>query len=221
MAALRTFRWLPKPPAMHSDVTSESAAPAVSSSVSMPAAMAALASCTARTSRGWRATPGARGSSSSSIAPVSSMSSAVRPAAMASMRPEPHTPTAGAPSMVWAWSQPLTSVTRSIAPGMLPQPQEMPAPSNAGPAAVEVTYSVPSFHSAISPLVPMSHSSAVSSRSQMPLASTAQVMSAPTNAFMHGGRYACPPKSGTVVPNSVSASNGARARLSGLRPVSR
>ena len=106
---------------------------------------------------------------------------------------------------MWTRSAPSSSQTRSIAPRTLPHPQEMPAPSKAGPAAVEVTYSTPSFQSAISPFVPMSQSSAVSARAHMPLASTAQVMSAPTNAFMQGGRYAVRPKSAACAPNSVSA----------------
>ena len=58
-------------------------------------------------------------------------------------------------------------------------------------------------------LVPTSISREVSARSHMPEASTAQVMSAPTKASMHGGRYARAPGSGTRHPKSVSAWKGA------------
>lgn len=62
------------------------------------------------------------------------------------------------------------------------------------PSAVEATYSLPPLHRASSPLVPKSHSRAVSGLWHIPLARTAQVMSAPTKAFMQGGRYALAPK---------------------------
>ena len=66
-AALCRFRWLPKPPAMYSARTSSHVVPAVSSRISMPAAIAALASCTARISCGSSATPPESGRLSSSM----------------------------------------------------------------------------------------------------------------------------------------------------------
>ena len=68
-------------------------------------------------------------------------------------------------------------------------PIEIPAPSNAGPAAVEVACSVPRCQSIISPLVPMSTRTAVFSERQIPEAKSAVEMSAPTNAAAQGGRY--------------------------------
>ena len=59
---------------------------------------------------------------------------------------------------------------------------------SSGPAAVAVTYNFPSFQRTISPLVPISHSKAVSPRSHIPLSKMAQVISAPTKAFIHSGR---------------------------------
>ena len=72
-----------------------------------------------------------------------------------------------------------------VLPGM---PMERPAPSKAGPAAVEQQDSCPLCHRAISPLVPMSVRSRVPGFWQMELASRAVVMSAPTKADMHRGR---------------------------------
>ena len=67
-------------------------------------------------------------------------------------------------------------------------PMERPAPSKAGPAAVEQQDSWPLCHRAISPLVPMSVSRRVPGFWQMELASRAVVISAPTKADMHRGR---------------------------------
>lgn len=75
-----------------------------------------------------------------------------------------------------------------MAPGAPCMPWDRLAPSKAGPAAVEQQLSLPWCHRAISPLVPMSVSIRVSRPAQMPLASSAVVMSAPTKADMHRGR---------------------------------
>ena len=48
------------------------------------------------------------------------------------------------------------SLTFSIAPEILPPPQLIPTPSNAGPAAVDVTIIPSLFPTTISPLVPKS-----------------------------------------------------------------
>ena len=62
-----------------------------------------------------------------------SMISSWSRAAMASIRPEPQTPAGAASSMVCTCSAPFSAETWSMAPRTLPQPQEMPAPSKAGP----------------------------------------------------------------------------------------
>ena len=123
--------------------------------------------------------------------------------------------------MVRAAMRPFSSQTRSTAPGTLPHPQEMPAPSKAGPAAVEVTSSSPPFQRAISPFVPMSQSTATRSDSARPLANTAQVMSAPTKAFMQGGSTALRPCASTVCPKRQSAAKGAAESETGSRPLQR
>ena len=105
---------------------------------------------------------------------------------------------------------------------------ESPAPSKAGPAAVEQQESCPRCQRAISPLVPISTSMRVSGLEQMPLASNAVVMSAPTKADIQRGRYTCAWGQGrpsspaaSVSPNRREAANGAWERQSGSVCVSR
>ena len=108
-------------------------------------------------------------------------------------------------------------------------PREMAAPSKTGPAAVEQHSRRPSCHRASSPLVPISASRALSARVQIWLATRAEVMSAPTKADMHRGRYSLAPGAAESVsssgsayrPNSSSARKGAWDRQSTSRPVSR
>ena len=140
--------------------------------------MAALASCTIRISFCVKNKPGANSPASSSNTPVSSKPSVSRSLATVSTMPEPHIPIGGCSRIVCIRSFPRSIHTLSIAPGILPQPQETPAPSNAGPAAVEVTYKKPSFQRATSPLVPMSHNRDTRSL-HIPLDRTAQEISAP------------------------------------------
>ena len=186
-AALSSGRCRPKPPAMYSVSICPSETPASCDSACMPAAMAALASCSCRISRGVSATVGVSSSASSSAAPVSSMPPLSSSAAAASIRPEPQTERASPSPITCTASPPPAYATRSIAPSTLADPQLMPPPSKAGPAAVAQQYSVPLCQSAISPFVPRSMSIEVAWVAVMPLASTAQATSAPTNAPRHGG----------------------------------
>ena len=78
--------------------------------------------------------------------------------AATSIRPEPHSPTGGTLPITLIRRRPSTT-TFSIAPVLPRMPQEIRAPSKAGPAAVEAAESFPSASSTISPLVPMSTSS--------------------------------------------------------------
>ena len=74
----------------------------------------------------------------------------------------------------------MAIVYRMIAPSQALEPQEMPAPSNAGPAAVEQHSRPSAVRSPISPFVPISTSRTLSVLRQMPEASRLQVISAPT-----------------------------------------
>ena len=79
-------------------------------------------------------------------------------AATAAIRPEPQIPTAGFRPMVRQRREPSVTQTRSMAPGAAFIPWEIPAPSKAGPAAVEQQRISSPRSRAISPLVPMSTS---------------------------------------------------------------
>ena len=190
--ALSTFSELPKPPAMYKVSIFSGLSPAVFSNVRMPACTALLASCTARISACVRQTGGVNIAGASSINPVSSIASVSSRPATASIRPLPQMPTGATSPMTCTWNglSVLSSAryTRSIAPALPPMPMLMPAPSNAGPAAVEQASRRPSILSTISPLVPMSVSSSVCPAEYASAASSADVMSAPTNAAMQRGR---------------------------------
>ena len=93
-------------------------------------------------------------------------------------------PSAGASPTVCTAICPPSSVTRQIAPSRAVQPCEMPAPSNAGPAAVAQQRSFFPSQSAISPFVPMSTSSRGIFPSQSDDDRMPAVMSPPTNADM-------------------------------------
>ena len=116
-----------------------------------------------------------------------------------------------------------------MAPGTAAQPQESPAPSSAGPAAVEQHNSLPSCHSASSPFVPISMRRDGRLFKVMPLASAAQVMSAPTKGPIQRGRYRLTPlrlkksKSSeeSVSPNGRERVNGARDKGAVLSRASR
>ena len=80
---------------------------------------------------------------------------------IASMSPEPHSPlgfsafpSSSIPSMIFPFT--LLIFTEFIAPGAARIPERMPLPSNAGPAAVEVTNTFPEQFNKISAFVPIS-----------------------------------------------------------------
>ena len=107
--------------------------------------------------------------------------------ARASMTPLPHRPWGSPPPITWGHSWPLAARTWAMAPARPSMPMESPAPSKAGPAAVEAQVSFPSCHRAISPLVPMSAKSMVPCPSHREEASRAVVTSPPTKAETQGG----------------------------------
>ena len=107
------------------------------------------------------------------MSPVSSRQAA------ASIRPDPQRLSASPPPITVQCRAPWSSVTRLMAPLRAPDPQEMPAPSKAGPAAVAQQYSPRLVFSAISPLVPASTSRKHPGCWRSPLAKMLHVISAP------------------------------------------
>ena len=81
----------------------------------------------------------------------------------------------------------LTESASSHAPGLVARmPQEIRAPSKAGPAAVEAAWISPLQASTISPLVPMSTSIVAPSSGGMRVVSMQATVSPPTNPPMMG-----------------------------------
>ena len=101
-------------------------------------------------------------------------------AEMASTRPLPQTPTALPSPMTWTVTSPSFAATLSMAPGEPSMPQEISAPSKAGPAAVAQVTKPSALPRPISPLVPMSIYSQRPSAAGAPEATSPAVMSPPT-----------------------------------------
>ena len=77
-----------------------------------------------------------------------------------------------------------------MAPAVARIPQEILAPSNAGPAAVEAAHILPWWASTISPLVPMSTISTGPSSAGRFVARMPATVSPPTNPPITGNTYA-------------------------------
>ena len=164
-------------------------------------------------------TRGERAAKAPSITPLAVRMPHKNISAITSMMPEPQTPVTGVagskPGSLDHNSQPITlkrgsSVarsirTRSMAPGAARWPQEICAPSNAGPVGEEQAsrrWRLPSTSSAF---VPTSTSRRISSDRYGPSDNTMPAASAPTCPAMHGSRY-------TRAPGlSISPSSFARA----------
>ena len=140
----------------------------------------------------------------------------------------PQRPTGSTSPMTLHRTSPST-MTFSIAPAAARMPQEIRAPSNAGPAAVDAAQILPSRASTISPFVPMSTIMTGPSRSARSVASSPATVSPPTNPPMTGKTYALPrgwiatptSSAGSISPRPWAATKGTRPSCVGSMPLSR